>query len=154
MRLWTWQTADFDFASATRDISLSDQYEHERVKAAALELQQRLRTSNFVWCFARKCDSEWANLPCFKRRGKWELNVPRYGIIRLVKHTVWEKLINIDGPAHAPGQCEPLWADLFASDRFFDMSEDELRCDPRALQLCALVLLPIHESWIVEQPKW
>ena len=103
MKLWTWQTLDFDLTRGTVEHGRSEVHAGLPGLAVAQdEIFRRLGVDQIIWCHVRKQDSTWFNSTATPPRCEWELDVPFREVIEI---TQLHRVLDIRVPDE--GSCRP-----------------------------------------------
>jgi hypothetical protein len=170
MKLWSWQTPDFDLTSGKVDHSKSTYYQDiPGYHLACPTLWEILGTNQIVWCYTKQNRHYYSGDDC---NVEWILDVPQTNIT-LIDMCIWEKVIK---SGYVPHELEQQWFEEALkkaphdSDRrqeivgqkkdeyLAPVSEEELWNqlflpidDVSDRKTTAIIPHPIQKDWVVDQ---
>jgi hypothetical protein len=149
MKLWTWQTEDFDLTCGKVIHGASEvEAGAPGLRQAQAELFRLLGEDQIIWCFVRKVDSQWLSSPTVPRRLEWELNVPIHEVIEIINESVWREIFD----RHTGASSGDRWSELFLKARFTGLDEAAISGHPDARNATALVRHPVPRRYVAVRP--
>lgn len=155
MRLYTWQSPDFDIV---KDVSDVEKHCDEMLKDSYQWLFKILDTNEVIWCWSRE---ENHNPPHAQEQVQWTLDVPEEEIITTINSDVWDSVIC--GYNYIPAQLS-WWYDL--PDDEWEKKEKEwrklnpmrgwdnifnLQTEKQYENAQFLIPSPVKEEWVVSK---
>ncbi len=162
MRLWTWQTRDFDLTNTKEKVDHTKSKYYgtgNGIPEAYEELHRRLGRDQLIWCYLHREDHSETPITCEIER-EWELEAPEdEDHVLFIDDLVWNKILG--GPCAFPTHLQS-WLydealkknprDSCQQKQFEQQIEDELwEPEPSEVLWDKLILATLSEAVV---PGW